>query len=254
MQKKVGFLILIIAITGCSVSRFGKPDMDKNVETGSGVFNKKKILNNNLTSYSFFIQKAEVEVYSGNEIQKFLANIKFSFPDTYLISLRSNTGIEAARIFLTGDTMLVNDRINKIIYCGNSYGVRKKYGFVQALLPLLWGDIVLSRNYEENDIKCLKGSAQIDEVISGFKVAYKINCDKAKVEMVVLTGSNNQQNTIISNESYKKIGNGYVVEKSNVTGFNNYDLIKLKYSKIEVPWEGKIEFIPGKNYEKVEIK
>ena len=47
-----------------------------------------------------------------------MATIKYELPDKYLISIRSKAGIEAARIFITKDTVLINDRIksNSILW------------------------------------------------------------------------------------------------------------------------------------------
>ena len=109
-----------------------------------------RIENQNLTKRNFFIQKAEIEILSEEENQKLIASIKFIYPDQYLISLKSKTGIEAARIFITDDTVLINDRINRKLYFGKPAQLKNKYGISPAVLPVVLGDFI-------------KGNSKLDE-------------------------------------------------------------------------------------------
>ena len=59
-------------------------------------------------------------------------------PDKFLISIKSHTGIEVARIFLTGDSIMINDRINKKLYYGSTSYLKNKYGLTTAVFPVIW--------------------------------------------------------------------------------------------------------------------
>ena len=63
------------------------------------------IINQNLTVRSFFIERAEFKIISNDGEKSGIGTIKFLMPDRFLISIKSKTGIEVARIFLTGDSI-----------------------------------------------------------------------------------------------------------------------------------------------------
>ena len=118
MRKIVIILFLAIIAGGCYVNRKAA-----NVVTLSdGVAENETILERterqNITSRGFNIQKAEIEFNNQYGNQKFLASIKFEYPEKYLISLKSRTGIEGVRVFINKDSVFVNDRINKKLYIG----------------------------------------------------------------------------------------------------------------------------------------
>ena len=75
------------------------------------------IIKNNLSKENFYIQKADIKVTQDNISVRFIASIKFRKPDSLLISVKSRTGIEAGRAFITKDTILINDRIKQKITC-----------------------------------------------------------------------------------------------------------------------------------------
>jgi hypothetical protein len=93
LRKVAIILVLGIIAVGCSLTR-----MAENVSAPvSGETESDNIVENvtrqNLTSGGFFIQKAEIEFINLNGKQKFLATVKFEYPDKFLISLKSKTGI-----------------------------------------------------------------------------------------------------------------------------------------------------------------
>ena len=67
-----------------------------------------RTLNRNLTGIDFNIVKAEVEVMNNGESQKLVASVKYRKPGNYLVTIRNRTGIEAARVYITHDTVLIN--------------------------------------------------------------------------------------------------------------------------------------------------
>ena len=251
-MQKIGYILVCSGIlTGCSVFR---PTLYQNVAVAgkeSNIYIMQELENKNITSNNFFIQKAKIEILSEGTAENFLASIKYLKPDTFLISLRSKTGIEAARIFLTKDTILINDRINRILRYGNSATIERNYGITSEILPVILGDYVKSVEIRDIKTDCVDGTAVVKSNFNGARLIFNIDCKEGKAVSVLREGSIEKFATAINFKKFIKIHN--VVYPSR---------IKLKYSglevnieieKVESPWIGDIDFIPGKNYEVVEL-
>ena len=83
-------------------------------------------------------------------------------PDKYLVSIKSNTGIEIARIYLTEDSVMLNDRLNKKLYYGSASDLKKKYGLTTAILPVIIGDYVNDGKSDEESQNCIDGRLNIE--------------------------------------------------------------------------------------------
>lgn len=254
MQKIIIVLFITICLAGCSASKYhvNSNTDKKNIDLVN--FDLSEVKKNNLTSFSFFIQKAEVEIVNQGEKQKFIASLKYRNPDSFLISLRSTTGIEAARIFLSKDTVLINDRINKTFYFGSYEETRKKYGFSWKLLPLLFGDVIANTKSESSLYYCEKGISTIETFIDEFKISYIIDCKRMKSISVSVTRDIDTKPVYIQYEDYNNLANVIFTKKASIADLNNFDIINIKFSKLEIPWEGTIKFVTGNNYEQKEIK
>ncbi|MBK9388914.1 MAG: DUF4292 domain-containing protein [Bacteroidetes bacterium] len=250
MYKEVAIYFILLFFSGCSVFK---------IQDGGNAINKNyvdldKIVKKNLTNYSFYIQRADIEINSGGERRTFLASVKFNRPDTFLISIRSKSGIEAARVFLTNDTLLVNDRINKIVYYGSGEDLILKYGYSGYFLPLLFGDFIFKGENVNDTVNCNEG---VLNIISNYKekgFKYCIDCYSEKILSVEIINEIETRPVIIEyldSDRKDKIDYYSQVQLSNLKGFER---IILKYEKIDVPYKGTIEFIPGKNYEQVRIR
>jgi hypothetical protein len=178
-------------------------------------------------------------------------NIRFVFPDQYLISLRSKTGIEAARIFITKDTVLVNDRINKIMYYGKPGDLEKRFGISYTVLPLLLGDFIGNKVGEANSQECKEGLTETNCIISGMNIKYLIDCTKKKLIKAQVEDDFRRNFIFIEYGSYFNTENRLIPSKINVK--YNKSKIAIKIEKIESPWVGTIEFIPGNRYDLIEL-
>lgn len=205
----------------------------------------------NITIGNFFIQKAEVEIISDDYKQKLLASIKFNFPDRYLISLKSKTGIEVARIFITDDTVLVNDRFNKKLYFGKPGNLKNKYSISPELLPVILGDLIKGKERTVENVACIDNKADINCTLNGVKVDYVIDCKKMKIISASQEISTTTDYVDIQYENFIKAGYGLIPSKIRVD-FNEYRII-VKIEKIESPWAGNIEFVPGTRYDLIEL-
>ena len=254
MQKIVFILLLVYLISGCSVNRIRRNAANDQISESREISLKDDLLNQNLSNQSFFIQKAEIEVIGQDGSEKLLGTIKFKSPDNYLISIRSRTGIEAARIFITDDTILINDRINRKQFCGSPDDLKGKYGVTTSLLPLLFGDYIDFKLNEIEDIQCSNGRIARDVNIEGIKIRYIIDCERRKP--IVTTGESGLNDEVLEiqyNEffkSEKKVIPGKIV----IMEARSETTIVIKIRKIEIPWTGVIEFVPGNRYEIIQLQ
>jgi Domain of unknown function (DUF4292) len=211
------------------------------------------LIKGNLTNTDFFIEKAEVKIVNGGEEMSGLGSIKFQSPDKYLISLRSKTGIEAARIFLTKDSVYINDRINKRFYFGSSEDLKKKYGVANSFIPVLLGDYINDIQPVSKIGKCYDNKLETVGVIKGLRVRYIFDCSTGKtITAIAEDGRKEDQVTIEYTDFFMK-GDKIIPGKIKVTDSLGRDLIEIRIKKIECPWEGSVEFIPGRQYKKIHL-
>jgi hypothetical protein len=253
LQKISFILVLLVFCTGCSVIRIGKFQ-------NSGILNEiegerllENIIKQNITRKSFFIQKAEIEVSKHGSDDKFLANIKFKSPDKYLVTLKSKTGIEVARIFISNDTILMNDRINRKQYFGSSLFLKDKYGISASVLPLIFGDYINTDFINRSNTRCSGGKIDIDCLLKGNKIKYVIDCNKGKCIFVSVERSLSQERLEIHfNDFLKK--EGYLIPRNiKILDSSSETEIKIKIIKIESSWDGSVEFVPGNKFEIIQL-
>jgi hypothetical protein len=253
LQKIAFILLTVILLWSCSAARMGKSG--NSVATGlkhtANVF--EDIQNMNITSKSFFIQKAEIELITGESSEKFVANIRFEYPDKYLISLKSRTGIEGARVYINKDSILVNDRINKIMYLGDSFYFKRKYGLNQSFLPLIFGDLLVDQKETDKNVDCSGNKLNLNSVIKGVLLKYVIDCQKRKILLVNQTGSSNSNGLEIKYDKFYRIENILIPGFIEVAGNEFNTRIKIRILKVEYPWIGSVKFIPGKGYELIKL-
>jgi hypothetical protein len=236
-------------LTGCSVTR-------KNIGTGKITLSGnilEDVKSQNLTNSGFYIQKGEIEYITPGSKEKLLFTVKFEKPGRYLVSLKSRAGIEGVRIFVSGDTILANDRINKVLYSASPVYLQRNFGISQSLFPLIFGDIILSRNREEAPGECIGNKLIFDSNVKGVSIEYEIDCSKRKLTMAGQGNSFMQKETELLYDQFSNTGSisfpKYIEMRQNETNTT----IKIKILKIETPWTGNIEFVPGKDYEKMEL-
>lgn len=220
--------------------------------TSEGIILSGDVLTQNITGKSFFIQKVEVEFESEQLNGKFNAIIKYK-DDKYLISIKSKTGIEIARAFLSRDSIIINDRINKKIIYGKPDWAAKRFGFSYEILPILFGDYVTTNQDVTDTIKC-GYMTWIETRVKGVKLNYEIDCKNAKVRVAENEGSLNEVTAQIEYSDYIRTDGILVPSDIKIRNFKPEWTVQIKLGKIERPWNGEIEFIPGSKYELFELK
>jgi hypothetical protein len=252
LSGRILIILLVIYVSGCSTIR----------KTGRTLLNEPDIastsINNpeyeNLCSDNFTIKKAEIQIYSNGENQKLIAFLKYRTPGKYLISIRNKAGIEATRIYLTKDTVMINDRINKKLYTGSSKYLAKKYGVTGNALPLIVGDLVIDKGSTNIDVKCKNGTKNLIGVIDGKKIEYSLNCRFNKPVRTKIFNDNDNQGLILNYSDFKKEENKIIAERIIIEDFTEETLITIEIKKIDFKDQEPIVFIPGNKYEKVILK
>jgi len=250
LQKQTLILIAgFILLSGCSV--FKKAGISGNLEINRNNINlPEELKNQNITNANFFISKAELEVSGIDGIEKLICSIKYVYPGTYLISIRNRTGIEAARIFLSSDTVLVNDRINRKLYYGSNKQMVEKYGFNQSVIPLILGDYLTDDLVRTESENCINGVFKKQDKYKGIFIDYTIDCRILKV-ISATTGTGNSFNLEFSR--FMRIDNILIPEEIQIEDLKKMTKISIRIQRIEYPWNGSIEFIPGSGYEKIPL-
>jgi len=254
LQKIIVIFLISVYISGCSVSR--NKSIYKSNSNGIELDNVglREASRMNLMSTSFFIQKAEIELIKEDKKQNLIASVKFNKPDSFLVSVRLNSGIEAVRVFLTKDTILINDRINKMFYYGSKNSIKDKLGIGNEYFILFFGEIVSVRKSDQVVTKCENGISAIDSFLDKNKFNYVIDCNKSRLISASVYMQNELNPIVFKYKNYEKFSNSSFPGSVTITGLNNFNIINIKFLKIQTQWEGHISFNPGSNYEQIEIK
>ncbi len=244
-------LSLIIVLTGCGgIRKTGR----NRVDSGNAEITLTDVTSQNLSNENFYIQKANVEIENGNTSLTFMATIKYIVPDEYLVSLRLRSGIELARIYLNSDTIMANDRINKIYYSGKPDFLSARYGIPAAVLPVIFGDLVTDPEMNTGPLKCEDGKVMVNTYIKGLKINYEINCGSRKSIAMRQEGSYSGAGGEIKYGKFENQGNKTFPKEISIFHKESGSNLKLIIEKVESPYNGSIEFIPGSRYKRMELR
>jgi len=255
LYKVISISIMLFFLgTACSVSRRG--EFTKNLPAGVNRKDApiKSLADNNITGTGFFIKKAEVEIISGENTENIIATLKYNKKGEYLLSLKSKAGIEAVRAFIGMDTLLINDRINKILYYGKPDFIEKKFSIPAELIPLILGDFIPGNRDLRPDTICLNGKLDYLSVIDRLHISYEIDCTRSKLVSSVIESGNKKEIIKLRYSGFKATESGSFPSVVDVSGLPEELNIHVEINSVEIPWVGELDFIPGSKYERVEIK
>jgi hypothetical protein len=244
-------LFITIFLSGCfSLRRTGKIFY----KNGEGRVYYDTIIKLNITNRDFNIQKAEIELIKDDERQAFLANLKYRKGGNYLLSIRSKSGIEAARFYLTKDTILINDKIRRKIYYGSSSYLNEKYGITTSALPVLFGDYLSNTKTDSSSLVCTNGLVYRNERMLNKKICYTIDCQNKKVQNAKITDEDEDEVIIFSYDRFQSENNSLFPGKIEIEDNLKNFIVRITIEKIDFIRIESINFIPGNNYEKVLLK
>jgi hypothetical protein len=253
VRKVVYILVILTLSAGCTVSKRMVRSKAETGKTGETVSLSQNILSQNLTSRNFYVEKAGFKISSDEGEQSGMGYIKFLMPDKFLICLKSNAGIEAARIYISGDSIYANDRFNKKLYYGSTSYLKSKYGLTTSLLPVTLGDYVNDERLDSTNIKCKDGKLNVEGIVKDVRINYIIDCETGK-SLSAVPKDEIKESVLEIRYSNFLTQNGIKIpglieiseQRSNIK-------IEIRIQKVITPWEGKIEFIPGKQFKKIHL-
>ncbi|MBN2666095.1 MAG: DUF4292 domain-containing protein [Bacteroidales bacterium] len=255
MQKIVRIVLMLsLVFSACSTARkAGRTDVGttRDETAGNGL---ETVLLNNLTNNDFYIRRADIKVRQENVTVHLNASIKFRRPDSLMISVRSGIGVEAGKGFLTGDTVIVNDRFNRKLMVGDPEEIRSKYGIDPALIYVILGDMIVEKDDYRSIMNCQRGDFRREYNVEGRNVEYTVDCQRRKLRKVYLEGDFRTGNITILLSGIVKDGNITYPEKIVI----NDDLkeldIEIEIKRMESPWSGSIGTVGGQGYRVVKIR
>jgi len=255
--QKITYILLILAvlINGCSPARkAAKTSGERAVNGETTASTIESVIRNNLSNNDFYIQKADINIIQDNISVRLFADIKFRKPDTLLITVRSRTGIEAGRAFITKDTLIIRDRINKKLLIGKPDAIGAKYGVNPSFIMTILGDIIVEDKDRGQPVRCVRGDFTREFEVNDKKVTYIIDCQRNKLKQAYFEGDVRSGNITIGMSDYERSGNVVYPGKIEI----NDDLkslgVIIEIKRIESTWKGKIGILAGLGYKVVKIR
>jgi hypothetical protein len=244
---------VVLVCYGCAVNKLTERNRN-NKELNNPTYGLlERVEANNLTNNNLFIEKGKISIIKPDGEQNAFFSMKFVKPDKYLISVRSIVGMEFARILLTKDTILVNDRINKKILFGKAFEFERIAGIPLELIKIGVGDIVTEEQKVKVNNTCIEGRMSYESLFKGQKIEFIIDCKKGKVLKAVINNGLIKKDIEINFKNYRRAGNLQIPEKIEISDLNRNIKVFIRIEKVKAPWQGEIEFIPGKGYEKQKL-
>jgi hypothetical protein len=254
LQKIVWISVVLLLFTSCSVFKISKTGDTGLTDIHSREEILQKLANRNLSDKGFYIQKADVEISTGEEKDKFLATWKLDSTGKSLFSIRSRTGIEVMRMFIDRDTLLINDRINRKLYYGKPEYLRRRYNLPESILPLLVGDYIGIISDRDGEAGCVNGIINLSSTIKGIKAEYVANCRNGRIVRVDLFNEFGKEEIKIIFSDFIKNSDNFIATRIRIYYFSMESEISIRIAKMEHPWNGIVDFFPGRKYELSELK
>jgi hypothetical protein len=207
------------------------------------------LIRQNISNESFFIEKAEIDFLGDGGIGKLIGSIKFEKPDKYLVSIKSRTGVEILRVFISRDTILANDRINRKLYFESTKYLYSKLGLKGSYIPVIFGDFISDKKGIREMASCIHGFATEYVSTGDMELRYKIQCNSNKVIEAVSNADSNNIEIKFHFDNFKKSGSYLTPFNIEIRNSDNKININFRIRKIVYRWTGSIEFIPGNRYE-----
>jgi hypothetical protein len=249
LKRSVIFIMSLLILEGCSVLKRGTKEPYDTLRRANTI-DLDEAVTRNITNSNFFISRAEIDINGEGINERAIGSIKYTVSDGFLISLRHRTGIEGARILISRDTVLINDRINRKFYFGSGNQMIKKYGFDYTLIPLMLGDFLVNDQLAGKIERCDGGEFLSSQRIGGYLIEYILNCRNLKA-VYARTGINGT--TRLKFSRYIEMNGLMMPGMIEIEDETRKLGVRIKIDKIEYPWDGEIDFIPGAKYEKIPL-
>ncbi len=254
MSWKEIILIVSVILSGCTAVRKANVTLPAVRDVQNDLNLTERTTGSNLSARDFNILKANVEVINNGEEQKLIASIKYRRNGNYLVTIRNRSGIEAARALVTSDTVLINDRIYRKMYCGSNDYLLNKYGVSTDLLPLVFGDYLDELTETEIIKDCINGISEIQGYHHNKELWYTLDCKKAKVTSVTVSEKYGTAGINMKFGNFKSEGSSLYPGRISLEDVSGKTKILIEIISIDFADQRELEFIPGKNYERIVLK
>jgi outer membrane biogenesis lipoprotein LolB len=238
-------LVVLLISAGCGTVKNSSTFPDK------GQRNAKEVLLNtsgkNITGAGFFIRKGKILTDNESGRTSLYFTMKYNAEGKYLISIRSKTGMEAFRVFLSKDTILINDRLNRKVLYGNGKDFEKITGIPAALLKISIGDFFYNKPVISGGDYCVNNEVKLSDYFQGLIVNSTIDCRTEKLKSIVVSTGSPDKYITIDYRKYRE-DNYSVPRRVEVNDPARRIKIVITIDKYVAPWVGEIEFIPGSGY------
>jgi len=240
-------LIVLFTATGCATIGSGRHSVIKEDEG-------RTISSYNISDSDFFIERADIEFTENGSSEKFMVNIKYIVPGNYLVSIRSKTGIEAARVFIKKDSVFVNDRMNQIFYYGSANELTQKWGISASFIPVIFGDLILNMKQDVKLPDCSGESNSFAVNLEGRMCRYVLDCKEKKIVLSEIETDNASQKISMNFDKFVNFNSNRYPSLINLTVESRNISLEMKIRKISFDSDSEIRFVPGNRYEKVVLK
>jgi hypothetical protein len=250
--RKALILSLIVLFSGCSSGRLST-ERKKTDLIGNGNNILEELSKNNISKRDFSIIKGSISFREAEKSGKYLFSLRHKDTNCYLLSLRNSMGIEGVRVFMTTDTVLINDRINRRVLYGRPEILISLTGIPGVFKELLFGDIVLNKESRTEKVEVIDNKVYVNQSIDGFLLKSQIDIGVNKISNARLNkgpGTNEIQFT------YKNFDKGTIAfpRKIQIKSINNAIDLLIRIDKVDFELIDSLKFVPGKNYKYEEIK
>jgi hypothetical protein len=246
LSKTPLIILSFLLVTACSSTNLNKTVTKAENTYGVSV---RDVLDRNFANNDFSIKKIEVGFSSEGEYSSFLAGIKFKYPSTWLITIRSNTGLEIVRIFIDRDSVWVNNRIQRKLYVGNCESFERKYGLYPVMLPMFIGDLLCSEAKATDRYQCNKEEIQFNDKLGDFDIDNTINCSDRKIKKSIMKNGS-QEILSVRIEKSKKMNDNIFPERILLKSGRIKATLRIKALDFDLNKIESILFMPGKGYER----
>jgi hypothetical protein len=239
-------------VAGCSPGKLSSGNKETDLKRNAHQI-VEQLIKNNISGNDYNVFKGSVSVRGSNKAGKYLFSLRHKAPDTYLLSIKNSLGIEGGRIFITHDTLLINDRINRKVLYGKPEMIEKLTGIPVFFKELIFGDVVLISELKEEQIEIVNNKVIVNQRIGGFIGRSHINANLNKITKATWSKGTGINEIQISYSNFSKAVKHFPRKIQIMSVQESSDLI-IRVEKIDFGLIDSIKFIPGENYIYEEIK
>ena len=239
-------------VAGCSPGRLSSEKRDTGLSRNTHQI-VDQLIKNNINGEDYNVIKGSVSVRGSNRQGKYIFSLRHKAPDTYLLSIKNSLGIEGGRIFITQDTLLINDRINRKVLYGKPEMIVKLTGIPIFFKELIFGDVVLKSELKEEQIEIYDNKVFMYQMVGGFIGRSQINTSLNKITNARWSNGTGINEIQISYSNFDKAGKHFP-RKIQIRSVKETSDLIIRMDKIDFGLIDSIKFIPGGNYTYEEIK